>query len=451
VEAIARQARREKVAAEAQQWADALVDFGPYNTLLHFKDTKTASLDVTDANGQALTSLLAGRKTRLAALFPAAADHGPACTRARSLRRRMVELDEEQGIEAGRLALGLMRVDPPPTRGSTPVSALRAPLLLQPLTIQPRTASENDFVLETAGEAEINPVLLYALSCQYGMDGDTEALADKVSTALEECEDPADRIPLAYEILEAVLVRSNLTAELEERIVAGVFSFDRLPMVQDLRGATDLLADHPVIAALAGDREANRALAEDTGPRAPAGADDIPPRSEYLVLDADASQQKAISAALASSHLVIEGPPGTGKSQTIANLIATFAAQGKRVLFVAEKRAAIEAVTDSLATVDLDGLVFDLHGNKLSRRQIAQQLHDRPGARRPAGSAPPGRPAHRPGPLPRGNPPAHTGVPPAAQSLAGEPASGDHPPDGLPIIPPHPLASARLRTATPPR
>ncbi|MFF0043630.1 AAA domain-containing protein [Streptomyces mirabilis] len=391
MDAIVRHARREKVAAEAQRWADALVDFGPYNTLLHFKDTKTASLDVTDAPPQALASLLAGHKTRLIGLFPDTADHGVACTRARSLRRRMVELDEEQGIEAGRLALGLLRVNPPPTRGSTPVPALRAPLLLQPLAIQPRTASENDFVLETVGEAEINPVLLYALSRQYGMDGDTEALADKVSAALEECADPAGRLRIAYGILEADLARSNLTVELEERIVAGVFSFDRLPMVQDLRNATELLAGHTVIAALAGDPEANRALAEDdTGSRAPAGADDIPPQSEYLVLDADASQQKVISAALAGSHLVIEGPPGTGKSQTIANLIATFAALGKRVLFVAEKRAAIEAVTDSLATVDLDGLVFDLHGNKLSRRQIAQQLHE---ALERAGQQAPPRPA----------------------------------------------------------
>ncbi|MFJ4633408.1 AAA domain-containing protein [Streptomyces sp. NPDC088847] len=379
------------MAAEAQRWADALVDFGPYNTLLHFKDTKTASLDVTDAPSPALVSLLAGRKTRLTALFPGTADHSAACTRARSLRRRMVQLDEEQGIEAGRLALGLLRIDPPPTRGSTPVRALRAPLLLQPLAIQPHTASENDFVLETAGEAEINPVLLYALSRQYGMDGDTEALADKVSAALEECADPAGRLGVAYGILEADLARSNLTVELEERIVAGVFSFDRLPMVQDLHGATELLAGHPVIAALAGDPEANRALAEDdTDSRVPAGADDIPPQSEYLVLDADASQQKVISAALAGSHLVIEGPPGTGKSQTIANLIATFSALGKRVLFVAEKRAAIEAVTDSLATVDLDGLIFDLHGNKLSRRQIAQQLHE---ALERAGQQAPPRPA----------------------------------------------------------
>ncbi|TJZ99175.1 AAA domain-containing protein [Actinacidiphila oryziradicis] len=390
MDAIARHARREKVAARVQQWADALIDFGPYNTLLHFKDTKTASLDVTDAAPQALTSLLAGRKTRLGSLFPDPADHGPACTRARSLRRKTVELDEEQGIEAGRLALGLLHVKAPPTRGITPVPALRAPLLLQPLVIQPRTSSENDFVLEAAGEAEINPVLLYALSRQYGMDGDTEALADKVATALEECADPADRIRVAYGILDAGLARGNLTVELEDRIVAGVFSFDRLPMVKDLRNATDLLASHPVIAALAGDQEADRALAEDTGRREPDGADDIAPRSEYLVHDADASQQRAISTALAGSHLVIEGPPGTGKSQTIANLIAILSAQGKRVLFVAEKRAAIEAVTDSLALVDLDSLVFDLHGNKLSRRQIAQQLEH---ALERAGQEAPPRPA----------------------------------------------------------
>ncbi|MGW6016246.1 DUF4011 domain-containing protein [Streptomyces sp. NPDC055210] len=134
-------AREELVVAEAQCWADELIDFGPYNTLLHFKDTKTAPLNVTDAHPQTLTSLLAGRATRLTSLFTV--DHGAACTRARSLRRRMVEPDEEQGIEAGRLALGLLRVDPPPTRGSSPVPALRAPLLLQPLAIQPRTASEN--------------------------------------------------------------------------------------------------------------------------------------------------------------------------------------------------------------------------------------------------------------------------------------------------------------------
>ena len=62
------------------------------------------------------------------------------------------------------------------------------------------------------------------------------------------------------------------------------------------------------------------------------------------MVDADSSQQWAINSALKGQNLVIEGPPGTGKSQTIANLIASYMAIGKSVLFVAEKRAAIDAV-----------------------------------------------------------------------------------------------------------
>ncbi|MFJ6540342.1 AAA domain-containing protein [Streptomyces sp. NPDC091385] len=381
--------RRRAVEICAQQWSDALIDFGPYNTLLHFKDTKRATLDVTDAAPQALTALLNGRATRLAGLFPSAEDHKAAWARARGLRRKMVELAEEQGIDAGRLALGLVRVEPPTTRGSRPLAALRAPLLLQPLTIEPRTVTENDFVLEGVGEAEINPVLLYALSRQYGLDGDLEELTDKITNAVDECADLDDRMRCAYEVLQTACTRSNLTVELEERVVAGVFSFDRLPMVNDLAQSVDLLASHPVVAALANDKEADRALRADAVPRVPSTADAVTPRSEYLVRDADGSQHRAISAALADAHLVIEGPPGTGKSQTIANLIAAFAALGKRTLFVAEKRAAIDAVTDNLAEVDLDGLVFDLHGNKLSRRQTAQQLYE---ALERAGQEPPPRP-----------------------------------------------------------
>ncbi|MFF7888687.1 hypothetical protein ACH40F_47870 [Streptomyces sp. NPDC020794] len=94
------------------------------------------------------------------------------------------------------------------------------------MTVQPRTATENDFVLETAGETEINPVLLYALSRQYGLDADTEALADKIATAVEECADPADRMRLAYEILQPACTRSNLTAELKEHLAEAAHAPD---------------------------------------------------------------------------------------------------------------------------------------------------------------------------------------------------------------------------------
>lgn len=364
----------DRLIAQAHQWADELIDLGPRNTLLHFRNTKTASLDLTGAPSRAVGLLTEGRGVRLRDLFPDPQDHRDSCSRARGLRRKLVELAEEQGVEAGGLARGLLRVDPPRTRGTVPVRPLRAPLLLHPLTVRAHSASETDFVLEAGADPEVNPVLLYALSRQFGLDEDIEEIAAKADAALDGCTESADQIRAVHAVLASALTSAGLSAELEDAVVAGVFSFDRLPMVNDLRSAEKLLAAHPVVAALAGDAGARQRLAEGTGLGEPLEVDALPPRLEYLVQDADASQQQALSLALNGEHLVIEGPPGTGKSQTIANLIAGFAAQGQRVLFVAEKRAAIEAVTERLALVDLDGLVFDLHGNKLDKQRIARQL-----------------------------------------------------------------------------
>ena len=86
------------------------------------------------------------------------------------------------------------------------------------------------------------------------------------------------------------------------------------------------------------------------------------------------SPSYAINAAVGGGDLVVEGPPGTGKSQTIANLIATLAARGQRVLFVAEKRAAIDAVLDRLDKLGLADLVLDLHDGVGSKRKLAQDL-----------------------------------------------------------------------------
>ena len=145
------------------------------------------------------------------------------------------------------------------------------------------------------------------------------------------------------------------------------------------------------------------------------------PERDVLVLDADSSQQEAIEAVRSGSHLVVHGPPGTGKSQTIANLIATLAADGKRVLFVAEKRAAIDAVVGRLDRVGLGDLVLDLHvgrarpppGGARARRRASTAS---PGPRPPAVVAG-ARPRHptrwlpgSPRPPPHGAPPP-TGSP----------------------------------------
>lgn len=367
--------RLNTVRTKAEKWADALIDFGPTNTLLHYKDRKGTTLDLTDADPGQRGQLLGGRKTRLSALLTGD-DLARGCIRARNLRRKMVELEEEQGIEAGRLAVGMLDLPAPPVRGTTPVPALRAPLLLQTVEITVRTQAETDYSVETTGEPEINPVLLYALNRQHGIDLDPDKLQDRLSATTEELPEAPKQAAQLFEVLRDLAARQGLQATFLDRVVVGLFSFDKMPMVADLRGSAELLASHDAIAAAAGYLPAAQALRDEAQQYQVAGTDDIAPAEEYLVLPADSSQQRASSAVLAGQHVVIEGPPGTGKSQCIANIIAASAAAGKRALFVAEKRAAIEAVTDRLARVDLDHLVFDLHQRKVNRRRVAEQVAD---------------------------------------------------------------------------
>ena len=145
-------------------------------------------------------------------------------------------------------------------------------------------------------------------------------------------------------------------------------------MVKDLRELGSELAAHDLIAALAGDSKA-RAVAGERGCEFdPQELDRTSPDNEFFVVDADSSQQCAVNAILNGQSGVIHGPPGTGKSQTIVNLIASMAASGKRVLFVAEKRAALNVVLERLKQVGLDHLAMDLHGADVSPKRVLEQV-----------------------------------------------------------------------------
>ncbi|MYF31041.1 MAG: AAA family ATPase [Gammaproteobacteria bacterium] len=160
------------------------------------------------------------------------------------------------------------------------------------------------------------------------------------------------------------------------RVIVGNFSYSTMPLVQDLDQSAEVFAKNDLVAAIAGVEPARAALTARACDPSPSQPDQEPPESEFLILDADSSQHLAINRVLGGESVVIQGPPGTGKSQTISNLIGTLVAHGKRVLFVAEKRAAIEAVTKRLDLVGLGDLVMDLHGGVTSRREFASHLSD---------------------------------------------------------------------------
>ena len=350
--------RGERVAAAVQTWQRHLVDLGGRNTLLWYRDLPTGTLDLSTAHPGGLAMLLAGRPTRLSDLVrePAALDE--ARRRARTIRSKTVELSEERGIAAGFIAIGMATWT---VRGANRPPA--APVLLRPCVLRPTGAAREDFDLDLGNDVEFNPVLEHYLRSEQGIDFDTDALEDLASSG-----STFDPYPV-YERLKQ-LCKGVPDFAITPRLVVGTFSYAKLPMVADLAAQGSSLADHDVVAALAGDPGALRAVRTQV-PEFPADAD---PSHELLILDADSTQQAAIDAVRSGAHLVIKGPPGTGKSQTIANLIASLAGEGKRVLFVAEKRAAIDAVLGRLHSVGLSDLVLDAYDGASNKRRLAQEF-----------------------------------------------------------------------------
>lgn len=154
----------------------------------------------------------------------------------------------------------------------------------------------------------------------------------------------------------------------------GFFSFSKLLMYRDL----DLdawpdgnLENHDLVRGLL-----YEGFGEDQSPFGDGKNLDavLPPEIICHVVDADASQAKVIEEARRGKNLVVQGPPGTGKSQTIANIIAAAAKEGKSVLFVAEKMAALEVVHDRLVKVGLADICLELHSRTANKRQVLEEL-----------------------------------------------------------------------------
>ena len=346
------------MAQAVKTWQRHLVDLGGRNTLLWYRDLPSGTLDLTTAHPGGLAMLLAGRPTRLSDLVrePAALDE--ARRRARTIRAKSLELSEERGIAAGFIAIGMATWS---VRGASRPPA--APVLLRSCVLKPTGAAREDFDLDLGQDVELNPVLEHYLRSEQGLEIDSGALEDLATES-----GSFDPYPVYAELTRLCASVSDFSVS--PRLVVGTFSYAKLPMVADLAAQGDSLANHDVVAALAGDPGALRTV-RSTVPDSPPDAD---PGRELLILDADSTQQAAIDVVRSGAHLVIKGPPGTGKSQTIANLVACLAGEGKRVLFVAEKRAAIDAVLSRLDRVGLSDLVLDAYDGASNRRRIAQEF-----------------------------------------------------------------------------
>jgi very-short-patch-repair endonuclease/DNA polymerase III delta prime subunit len=361
-------ARLEAVRRAAKTWTGQLVDLTGRNNLLYYRDLKVGTLSLDDSARQPIYDALAGRTVLLSKLFAEEEGLEDALKRARSVRNKANAHFEERGIETLYLACGMATWS-----GQKSASTPAAPVLLVPLRLAPKGAAQEEFELTVTGELEVNPTFLQMLKAEFDISCDPVELLE--SAGIEGVIDTPEELDVSF----AWLGRKCSSVpgfEIRERFVVGNFSYARMPMVRDLENSIEAMAEHDIVAALAGDEGAQGLLRARGAAATVPSPDFIPPSDEFLVLDADASQNYAINAVLAGKDLIIKGPPGTGKSQTISNLISTLVARGKRVLFVAEKRAAIDAVLRRLDKVGLGDLVLDLHGGVSSKRKVAEALNE---------------------------------------------------------------------------
>jgi very-short-patch-repair endonuclease len=372
--------RRATVERARQNWIDRLIDLSRRNRLLFYQPLKVRTVELTAEQFLRALPLVSGESVTATKIFGAKElvpsdeerelyseiedvedlDLG-VMRRLQEIQKRGTEDFEERGLETIYLTYG-MATWRPEDEGRPP----QAPVVLIPLTI---AGKGNRLALYPSADIEINLALTHVLE-EAGADG----LAESVEALLAETDELAGQHRLA-QLFNAVEEAGRAVPgfRIESKAVIGNFAFQKLAMVRDLQRWKDRMAGHDIVAGVAGDIGAKRELSESRTDVDVRELDRRPPEKEFLVLDADSSQLKAIETILRGDSGVVIGPPGTGKSQTIANLICELIAHGKRVLFVAEKRAALEVVKSRLEHHGLGDMVLDLHG-AVSRKQIMAQF-----------------------------------------------------------------------------
>jgi hypothetical protein len=236
---------------------------------------------------------------------------------------------------------------------------LTSPLVLVPVRLARQSASQ-PYAMFFVDDEEIviNPSLTEKLrrDAQLGLPDDWAWEDKPIDVELEE--------------IRAAVAPHGWTVR--EDAALGLFSFQKYVMYRDLLDNEQHVAAHPIVRRLAAKQPLTDQRVQLPGL---ARLDDAQPPDQALsIRDADATQRLCLEAARQGQSFVMHGPPGTGKSQTIANLIVEAIGQGKKVLFVSEKAAALDVVYNRLAEHDLQEYVLMLHGEHAARREVVHAL-----------------------------------------------------------------------------
>ncbi len=383
--AVEAHAREESIPKKVQ-WERKLLDLGLRNSLINLRMTKTllplltGSLDELEnalADGSEYTILprpadLRATELTFETLYEASEAEGivQAEFRNRRLRSVLTEAElgksikelyrtaktalEENGANTLYLALGLLRW----FENKRSTKARYAPIILIPIEMVRKSAAQGYVIRLREEEPQINVTMLEKLKQDFGI----------LITGLDPL--PTDEHGIDIRRVLTVLRKAVMEQthwDVLETAAIGIFSFSQFVMWNDIRNRTQDLLHNKVVRSLMDGKLCWDAQPLELGSR-------VREDNVLLPMSADASQLYAIQTACQGESFVLHGPPGTGKSQTITSLIANALAQGRSVLFVAEKMAALEVVQKRLERIGIGPFCLELHSNKSKKKDVLEQL-----------------------------------------------------------------------------
>lgn len=364
----------QKLHSRIEVWKKLLLDFGKRNRLINFLEGKRCNVRIITPYFDRLWELVVANEKEI--VFPYARkvqvdDEGEEIYEAvikgdietnkpigdlqktlKVLRYKANTSIEEQGINTLYLTFGMLKWkerDDSSQVFSSPVILVPVRLLIESITSPYRLVMHDD-------EIVINPTLSHKLDNDFGI-----IMPEFDSTH----DSPAEYIE---KLLNKV---KNKGWDVEKSTHLTNLSFLKINMYKDLERNENKISSNPVIAALVGEQvpiQVSEELNNFNHDK------QIRPIDTFQVVDADSSQQDAILLSKKGTSFVLQGPPGTGKSQTITNIISEAIADGKKVLFVSEKMAALQVVYNRLANVGLADFCLTLHSHKVKKKEILQDL-----------------------------------------------------------------------------
>ena len=365
-------------------WEDQLLDLGKRNKMISFRESKRATLKILKPSFEELYQQIVVDEKELT--FQKAIDRDsdvrvysilslldklscpmevnigdiraegtlPEIKKTLKHLRSKARLSiDEQGTNILYLVFGFIEWR---EKGSHGDNWVKSPLILVPVTLTLPSLNAQYTLKRHEDEVVVNPTLAYLFERDYGI-------------TLPEFDSDKDTLDCFMQKMEALVDERGWRIVRECNM--GLVSFLKISMYNDLIRNETQLKTNPIIRAFAGERNEINMVDGETYQFDHDACRSV---DSFQVLDADSSQQDAIALSQKGVSFVMQGPPGTGKSQTITNIIAQALADGKKILFVSEKMAALDVVYRRLTDVHLADFCLSLHSHKANKKEILNQL-----------------------------------------------------------------------------